>query len=66
MVLKKMITKGIKLDFFKVVAVSLLLYSCITWTLTKRLEKKLDGATETCFCLYVEYEKRGGETVNIF
>ena len=27
----------------KVAIVSILLYGCITWTLTKRLEKKLDG-----------------------
>ena len=31
----------IKLDF-QAVAVSMLLYGCTTWTLTKRTEKKLD------------------------
>ena len=29
--------------FFQAAVVSILLYGCITWTLTKRLEKKLDG-----------------------
>ena len=29
--------------FFQAAVVSILLYGCTTWTLTKRLEKKLDG-----------------------
>ena len=32
-----------KRSFFQAVVVSILLYGCTTWTLTKRLEKKLDG-----------------------
>ena len=32
-----------KHSFFQAVVVSILLYGCTTWTLTKRLEKKLDG-----------------------
>ena len=32
-----------KRSFFQGVVVSILLYGCTTWTLTKRLEKKLDG-----------------------
>ena len=32
-----------KRSFFLAVIVSILLYGCITWMLTKRLEKKLDG-----------------------
>ena len=32
-----------KRSFFLAVVVSLLLYGCTTWTLTKRLEKKLNG-----------------------
>ena len=32
-----------KRSFFQVAVVSILLYRCTTWTLTKRLEKKLDG-----------------------
>ena len=30
-------------SFFQVAVASILLYGCTTWTLTKRLEKKLDG-----------------------
>ena len=32
-----------KRSFFKSAVVSILLYGCTTWTLTKRLEKKLDS-----------------------
>ena len=32
-----------KRSFFQAAVVSILLYLCTTWTLTKRLEKKLDG-----------------------
>ena len=32
-----------KLSFFQAAIVSILLYECTTWTLTKRMEKKLDG-----------------------
>ena len=32
-----------KRSFFQAAVVSILLYRCTTWTLTKRLEKKLDG-----------------------
>ena len=32
-----------KCSFFQAAIVSILLYGCTTWTLTKRLEKKLDG-----------------------
>ena len=32
-----------KRSFFQAAVVSKLLYGCTTWTLTKRLEKKLDG-----------------------
>ena len=32
-----------KRSFFQASGISILLYGCITWTLTKRLEKKLDG-----------------------
>ena len=31
-------------QFFQAVAVSVLLYGCTTWTLTKRLENKIDGS----------------------
>ena len=32
-----------KCSFFQAAVTSILLYGCTTWTLTKRLEKKLDG-----------------------
>ena len=32
-----------KRSFFQAAVVSILLYGCTTWALTKRLEKKLDG-----------------------
>ena len=32
-----------KHSFFRAAVVSILLYGCTTWTLTKQLEKKLDG-----------------------
>ena len=32
-----------KRNFFQAAVVSILLYRCTTWTLTKRLKKKLDG-----------------------
>ena len=33
----------IKSSFFQAAVVSILLYGCTTWTLTKRMEKKLNG-----------------------
>ena len=33
----------IKRSFFQAAVVSILLYRCTTWTLTKRIQKKLDG-----------------------
>ena len=32
-----------KRSFFQAAVVSILLYGCTTWTLTKRLERRLDG-----------------------
>ena len=37
------LTDKMKHSFFKATVVTILLYRCTTWTLTKRLEKKLDG-----------------------
>ena len=37
------LTDKMKRSFFQVAVVSILLYGCTTWTLTKWLEKKLDG-----------------------
>ena len=39
---KSYLTDKMKPSFFQAAVVSLLLYGCTTWTLTKRLEKKLD------------------------
>ena len=40
---KSDLTDKMKRSFFQAVVVSILLYGYTTWTLTKRLEKKLDG-----------------------
>ena len=40
---KSDMTDKMKRSFFQAVVVSILLYGCTTWTLTKWLEKKLDG-----------------------
>ena len=40
---KSDLTDKMKCSFFQAVIVSILLYGCTTWTLTKRMEKKLDG-----------------------
>ena len=37
------LTDKMKRSFFQAAVVSILLYGCTTWTLTKRLEKKQDG-----------------------
>ena len=40
---KSDLTDKMQRSFFQAAVVSILLYGCTTWTLTKRLEKKLDG-----------------------
>ena len=40
---KSDLTDKMKRSFFQAAIVSILLYGCTTWTLTKRLEKRLDG-----------------------
>ena len=40
---KSNLTDKMKRSFFQAAVVSILLHGCITWTLTKRLEKKLDN-----------------------
>ena len=40
---KSDLTDKMKCSFFQAVVASILLYGCTTWTLTKQLEKKLDG-----------------------
>ena len=37
-----------KRSFFQAAVVSILLYGCTTWTLTKRLEKKLEAIIQEC------------------
>ena len=40
---KSDLTDKMKRSFFQAAVVSILLYGCTTWMLTKRMEKKLDG-----------------------
>ncbi len=40
---KSDLTDKMKRSFSQAAVVSILLYGCTTWTLTKRMEKKLDG-----------------------
>ena len=40
---KSDLTNKMKRSFFQVAVVLILLYECTTWTLTKHMEKKLDG-----------------------
>ena len=40
---KSYLTDKMKRSFFQTAVVSILLYGCTTWTLNKRLKKKLDG-----------------------
>ena len=42
-ILKSDLTDKMKSIFFQAAVKSILLYGCTTWTLTKRMEKKLDG-----------------------
>ena len=46
---KSGLTDKIKCNFFQAAVVSILLYGCTTWTLTKRMEKSLRATTqESC------------------
>ena len=45
---KSDLTDKMKRSFFQAAVTSILLYGCTTWTLTKRLEKKLDAITQEC------------------
>ena len=42
-IVKSDLTDKMKRSFFQAAVVSILMYGCTTWTLTKRLKKKLDG-----------------------
>ena len=45
---KSDLTDEMKCSFFQATVISILLYGCTTWTLTKRLEKKLEITQECC------------------
>ena len=47
---KSDLTDKTKRSFFQAAVTSILLYGCTTWTLTKRLEKKLDGNYTRMLC----------------
>ena len=47
---KSDLTDKMKRSFFQAAVTSILLYGCTTWTLTKRLEKKLDGNYKNAAC----------------
>ena len=57
---KSDLTDKIKRSFFQGAVVSILLYGCTTWTLTKRMEKKLDGTTQECCTQF--WTSPGGNT----
>ena len=48
---KSSLSKKFKIDIFRATVESVLLYGCETWTLTKELEKKLDG----CYTRLLRY-----------
>ena len=54
------LTNKMKRSFFQAAVVSILLYGCTTWTLTKRLEKKLDGNYPRM--LWANWTSPGGNT----
>ena len=49
---KSDLTDKIKGSFFQAAVVSILLYGCTTWTITKRMEKSLTPITQECCELY--------------
>ena len=49
---KSDLTDKMKLSFFQAVVVSILLYGCTRWMLTKRMEKKLAAITQECYQQY--------------
>ena len=54
------LTDKMKHSLFQAAIVSILLYGCTTWTLTKRMEKKLDGNNTRM--LRAILNKSGGNT----
>ena len=57
---KSDLTDKMKCSFFQAAVVSILLYGCITWTLTKRMEKSLTSTTQECCKQY--WTSPGGST----
>ena len=57
---KSDLTDEMKRSFFQAAVVSILLYGCTTWTLTKRLEKRLEAITKKCSEQY--WTSPGGNT----
>ena len=55
---KSDLSDKIKQEFFPVVAMSLLLYGCTTWTCTKHLEKKLDGNYTKILCAVLNKSRK--------
>ena len=55
---KSDLTDKMKRSFFQAAVVSILLYGCTTWTLTKRLEKKLHYVENEFFDLPCKYNRR--------
>ena len=53
-------TDKIKISFFEAAVVSILLYGCTTWTLTKHMEKSLRAITQECCEQY--WRSHGGST----
>ena len=49
---KSDLSDEIKCNFFQAVVVSIPPYGCTTWTLTKCIEKKLNGTAQECYKLY--------------
>ena len=49
---KSDLSDKIKCNFFQTAVVSILLYVCSTWMLTKRIEKTLDGIAQEYYDLY--------------
>ena len=56
---KSDLTDKMKRSLFQAAVVSILLYGCTTWTLTKLLKKKLDGNYKEC---WEKYWSPGGNT----
>ena len=57
---KSDLTDKIKRSFFQAAVVSIMLYGCTTWTLTKRMEKSLTATTQECCEQY--WTSPGGNT----